>query len=382
MNGGNWSVSNGELNLSNQGSGSGKAAVFAPSIGKNDYVVETDLFPIQGNSMGGPLYEYNDHNNYYAMHSMPGSNLVMKSQITNGGANYGASWPVSHTHGRWYTFRTDRGDGVNKVYFNDTYVSTHGQVFNDGAGVWGYSGPLKFDNFRVREYASSIPNTVVGTEEANALASDNCGISTVVNTFNGTANASGLYPVGTTPVVVTVTDQSGNASTCEFNATVEDNTAPTVTVQSAIVYLDAFGNGSITTTDIDNGSNDACGIASIVLDNSTFNCSNVGENTVVLTVTDNNGNITSTSSTVTVIDSTSPIAFVQAATVYLDASGNGSITTTDIDNGSNDACGIASLSLNNISFNCSHVQNLLAPKLQVIFDFSKGGPSEYGHCKG
>jgi hypothetical protein len=119
--------------------------------------------------------------------------------------------------------------------------------------------------------------------------------------------------------------------------------------------LDASGNGSITTSDIDNGSNDACGIASMSLDQTSFDCSNVGANTVTLTVTDNNGNVSTCSTTVTVQDNTAPTAVCQNATVVLDASGNGSITTSDIDNGSNDACGIASMSLDQTSFDCSNV---------------------------
>ncbi|MEY8867889.1 hypothetical protein AB9K24_00150, partial [Meridianimaribacter flavus] len=94
------------------------------------------------------------------------------------------------------------------------------------------------------------------------------------------------------------TDNNGNVSTCSATVTVEDNTAPTAVCQNATVVLDASGNGSITTSDIDNGSNDACGIASMSLDQTSFDCSNVGANTVTLTVTDNNGNVSTCSATV------------------------------------------------------------------------------------
>src|SRR5690606_26623367 len=42
-------------------------------------------------------------------------------------------------------------------------------------------------------------------------------------------------------------------------------------------------------------------------------------------------------------------------TVYLDANGSASITPADINNGSTDNCGIASLTLNNASFDCSNI---------------------------
>jgi hypothetical protein len=46
---------------------------------------------------------------------------------------------------------------------------------------------------------------------------------------------------------------------------------------------------------------------------------------------------------VTVEDTVPPVAICQDITVQLDATGNTSITPADVDNGSNDACGIASL---------------------------------------
>jgi hypothetical protein len=48
---------------------------------------------------------------------------------------------------------------------------------------------------------------------------------------------------------------------------------------------------------------------------------------------------------VTVEDTIPPVAICQDITVQLDATGNASITGADIDNGSNDNCGIASLSV-------------------------------------
>src|SRR6185436_18308779 len=112
---------------------------------------------------------------------------------------------------------------------------------------------------------------------------------------------------------------------------------------------------SIIAAQIDNGSSDACGIASMSLSQTSFSCTNVGANTVVLTVTDNNGNSSTCSSIVTVEDHIAPIALCKAITVQLDAAGSASITAAQIDNGSSDACGIASLSLDKYSFSCANV---------------------------
>ncbi|TXB61395.1 HYR domain-containing protein, partial [Phaeodactylibacter luteus] len=120
-----------------------------------------------------------------------------------------------------------------------------------------------------------------------------------------------------------------------------DNVAPTAICQNAVVQLDADGMGSVTASDIDNGSTDACGIASLMLDVTAFGCAEVGMNTVTLTVTDENSNVSMCTATVTVEDNVAPTAICQNAVVQLDADGMGSITASDIDNGSTDACGIS-----------------------------------------
>ena len=54
----------------------------------------------------------------------------------------------------------------------------------------------------------------------------------------------------------------GNSSSCTAVVTVEDNTPPIAVCQSLTVQLDAAGNASITPAQVNNGSSDACGIAS------------------------------------------------------------------------------------------------------------------------
>src|SRR5207249_1793273 len=96
-----------------------------------------------------------------------------------------------------------------------------------------------------------------------------------------------------------------------------------------------------------------CGSVTLAIDKSSFNCSNVGQNTVTLTVTDACANKASCTATVTVKDVTPPAAVCKNITIQLDASGHASITATDIDGGSSDACGIASRVASKTSFDCS-----------------------------
>ncbi|MBK6621247.1 MAG: hypothetical protein IPG32_10370 [Saprospirales bacterium] len=182
-------------------------------------------------------------------------------------------------------------------------------------------------------------------------SNDACGIASL----SLDQTAFDCSEVGVNAVLLTVTDNNGKTSTCSATVTVEDDTDPQALCQDATVTLDATGNGSISAAQIDNGSNDACGILSLSLDQTAFDCSDVGINAVLLTVTDNNGNTSTCSATVTVEDTTDPEALCQDITIALDPSGNASITAAQIDNGSNDACGIASLSLDQTAFDCSDV---------------------------
>jgi hypothetical protein len=91
------------------------------------------------------------------------------------------------------------------------------------------------------------------------------------------------------------------------SVTIADAVNPVVITQNITVSLDETGNVSITPEQIDNGSTDNCTIQSITLDKTSFNCSDIGVNTVVLTVTDASGNFSTGTATVTIPDNLIPV---------------------------------------------------------------------------
>ncbi len=187
------------------------------------------------------------------------------------------------------------------------------------------------------------------TELIEVSSSDNCGIVSKVLS----QTSFDCSDLGTQTITYTVTDLSGNSTTETMNVTITDTTAPVVITQDINVYLDQNGNASITTTQVDNGSSDNCNIT-LSLDNLSFDCSNIGENTVTLTGTDASGNTANATATVTVIDNIAPVAIAQNITLNLDDNGSATITTSQINNGSTDNCGIASVTIDQISFDCSN----------------------------
>ncbi|NBV57393.1 MAG: hypothetical protein EBR72_06280 [Bacteroidetes bacterium] len=117
----------------------------------------------------------------------------------------------------------------------------------------------------------------------------------------------------------TYNDTLVNAVGCDSIITtflvIGDTTLPTVLTKNATLYLDQTGNASITASDIDNGSVDNCNIASRTLSKSSFDCADMGANTVYLIVTDVYGNIDSASAIVTVQDTFKPIVVTQSLTI-------------------------------------------------------------------
>ncbi|NNF29886.1 MAG: HYR domain-containing protein [Flavobacteriaceae bacterium] len=186
----------------------------------------------------------------------------------------------------------------------------------------------------------------------DALALDNCTV-TVMQT-DGLPSGS-AFPVGVNTVEFTATDSSGNTAVCSFTITVTDNEPPVAVCQDITIQLDANGMASITASDIDGGSTDNCGIASISASQTDFDCSDVGPNNVTLTVTDDNGNVSTCIAVVTVEDVTDPVAVCMDITVELDVNGTVTITPGDVDGGSSDACGIAMLELDIDTFTCADV---------------------------
>lgn len=101
---------------------------------------------------------------------------------------------------------------------------------------------------------------------------DNCnGTLTLTNDFNGTDDASGFYPVGTTTVIWTIADSEGLTDTCSFDVTITDTTNPSVTCPPDTMIFCSIDNYPPFTTIAEfiaggGEASDNCDLASISLD--------------------------------------------------------------------------------------------------------------------
>ena len=143
--------------------------------------------------------------------------------------------------------------------------------------------------------ASSLEGTLV--EIGQAEAHDITGISSIVH------DAPDAFPLGSTLIAWTVTDNHGNITTAYQRITVVDTTAPTIISPQDILAeavdptMNYIGLGELSAAD-------DVGIESVTNDKPiTFP---FGSTTVTWTVTDTSGNISQVTQVVTLIDTTDP----------------------------------------------------------------------------
>jgi len=167
------------------------------------------------------------------------------------------------------------------------------------------------------------------------------------STFSLSLNASRFTcsNLGPNTVVLRATDIGGNTSTCTAVVTVRDLSGPVASCKNPTVFLDATGNATLSAAQVDNGSSDACGIASMTISKSAFNCSEIsGVQPVILTLTDANGNTSSCLSYVTVKDAIAPTAICEDIAVELKSNGRATVYSEDLALESFDNCSVWSYS--------------------------------------
>ncbi|NDV17028.1 T9SS type B sorting domain-containing protein [Muricauda sp. TY007] len=186
-----------------------------------------------------------------------------------------------------------------------TVISGHGTVqtitltADDGNGN---TGSTTFDVTLVDVTAPTLTTVTSIQEDLNAscdftvpdytgltTATDNCGTVTVTQSPIAGTVISGHGTLQT--ITLTADDGNGNANSTTFNITLVDITEPTITTQDVTIQLNDTGLASITAEAFIVDSYDSCGIASISIDRTDFDCADLGDYTIMIAATDINGNV-------------------------------------------------------------------------------------------
>jgi len=154
-------------------------------------------------------------------------------------------------------------------------------------------------------------------------------------------------------VTHTITDEAGNTASCTQTVNILDETAPDAVCKDITVSLRDSWFTLISPYDIGGGSMDVCSNISLSLNKWWFTCSNLGDNEITLTVRDDNGNSSSCTATVTVIDEIAPRVYCRDVTVELDNNGQASVPAGWVFAEGNDNCGgIVDYKLSKTEFDC------------------------------
>ena len=202
-------------------------------------------------------------------------------------------------------------------------------------------------------FLNNSGNASTNAAAVNNGSNDNCSIVSLglsKTTFNCTN-------FGPNNVVLTVTDNCMNASTCASTITVSYTQPPVAKCRNAIVMLSSAGNGSITPAGINNASTDLCSANGLTLglSKTAFNCSNIGPNVVTLTVTNVAGNSSTCTGMVTVRDQVKPIARCKAVSATVASGATVTVLPGAVNNVSTDACtSPPNLSLAPNTFTCGN----------------------------
>ena len=140
------------------------------------------------------------------------------------------------------------------THIGDILISTNSctQIYERTYGLPGMMGEMFECTYEITVTDDENPVITCATDinvnasidqctamvELTPIATDNCGSVTVTNDF--TSETIGAFPIGTTMVTFTATDNCGNASSCTMNVTVNDAQAPYITCpEGALAMCDA-----------------------------------------------------------------------------------------------------------------------------------------------
>ncbi|MFL6254753.1 MAG: PxKF domain-containing protein [Pyrinomonadaceae bacterium] len=182
--------------------------------------------------------------------------------------------------------------------------------------------------------ANTAPNSCDATVSVGTpTVSDNDPNVTVGGTRSDSQPLNAPYPKGTTTITWTATDTANNSASCQQTVTVNDATAPVVTLNGAAsVTVECHTSF----TDPGATANDSCDGTRPVSTSGSVNVNAVGNYTLTYSATDTSGNTGSTTRVVHVVDTTAPVVTLNGSTPVTVVQGG---VFVDPGATANDSCG-------------------------------------------
>lgn len=201
-----------------------------------------------------------------------------------------------------------------------------------------HNGYVIGDNYYLANYAAGlrvIDVSDISNGNMNEVAFFDTYTSDNNASYNGVWNVYPYFGSGN----IMINDRSGGFFLVKASA--PDNVDPVAVCQDYTASLDSSGQVIVDGTSVDGGSSDDSGFYTITLSQNTFDCSELGDHVVTVTVTDPAGNTDTCSATITVVDDSgasfncytdSTVQFDNDTVDYYtlpDYVSNGDVTATD-----------------------------------------------------
>ncbi|WP_339697166.1 choice-of-anchor B family protein [uncultured Marixanthomonas sp.] len=196
----------------------------------------------------------------------------------------------------------DLSDLDNPVLDFDYYGTTEATDHN---------GYVLGDNYYLANYAAGLRVLDISDIENGNISETGYFDSFSAHNSVGYEGVWNVYPyLGSGNIIIS--DRSGGLFVVKSSA--PDTTNPVAVCQNATVSLNSNGEIIVDPNLLDGGSSDDSGSFSLSLSENTFTCSDIGENTVTLIVTDPSGNTDNCAAIITIEDTTDPILTCTANT--------------------------------------------------------------------
>ncbi len=147
--------------------------------------------------------------------------------------------------------------------------------------------------------------------------------------------------LGGNTVTLTVEDVTGKSSTCTTTVSVEDNLGPTVICKDIVKSLKNNGTVGVQPPKVYDSGFDNCSssVDFVSVVPNLFNCGDLGDNEVTLTMEDDFGNLGTCTATVTIVDDTPPKVLCKKYDLFLDSNGQGNLMPSNVFKSYSDNCG-------------------------------------------
>ena len=258
---------------------------------------------------------------------------------------------AGYTHQGWFTENQryfllgDEFDESNQGYNTRTVVFDLNDLdspqfsfnFYGTTPAIDHNGYVKGDVYYLSNYAAGLrvlDISDIGNGNMNEVGffdtySDNNNAS-----YNGVWNVYPYFDSGN----IMINDRQNGFFLVKASA--PDNEDPVAVCQNFTASLDENGEVVVSGDDVDGGSSDNSGFVTLTLSENTFNCTDLGPNTVTVTAMDPSGNTDTCTAVITVVDDMGPtfdcyqnqtVAYDTGSSYYtlIDYVASGDVTATD-----------------------------------------------------